>query len=75
MTDQVEFKEWPKIPRGQNEIVSITEKINGTNACIIINDSGQKGGWTPEGVVVWFHHGRRYEKHTFKTPEGKWADQ
>jgi hypothetical protein len=34
---EVEFKAWPKIPRGQNESVSITEKIDGTNACIIIN--------------------------------------
>lgn len=30
------FKEWPKIPRGQHENVTITEKIDGTNACIII---------------------------------------
>lgn len=32
----VEFKEWPKIPRGQNEEITITEKIDGTNACIIV---------------------------------------
>ncbi len=34
----VEFKEWPKIPRGQEEIITITEKIDGTNACIVIQD-------------------------------------
>lgn len=32
----VEFKEWPKIPRGSAFNVSITEKIDGTNGCVII---------------------------------------
>jgi hypothetical protein len=32
----VEFKEWPKIPRGSGETITITEKIDGTNACIIV---------------------------------------
>lgn len=36
----VEFKEWPKIPRGQGEEVTITEKIDGTNACIIVQLDG-----------------------------------
>jgi hypothetical protein len=35
----VEFKEWPKIPRGIGESMTITEKIDGTNACVIIQDS------------------------------------
>jgi len=182
---QARFVEWPKIPRGQNETISISEKIDGTNACIIVDkmeDTGQlyisgvqsrkrlitpwddnfgfanwvdtnsvdllqlgegyhygewagegiqknhhnvvgrklflfntarwnpdnpnrpdccdvvpllyegplhtdtidltmmslertahQNGWTPEGVIVWFHRGRRYEKHTFKTPDGKWT--
>jgi hypothetical protein len=30
-------------------------------------------GTTGEGIVAWYHIGRRYEKHTFKTPQGKWA--
>jgi len=30
------FKPWHKIPRLENEIYHITEKIDGTNACIII---------------------------------------
>lgn len=32
----VEFKEWPKIPRGSGEQVTITEKIDGTNACVVV---------------------------------------
>lgn len=174
-----EFKEWPKIPRGQNEQITITEKIDGTNACVVIengvllgaqsrnriitpeadnmgfakwvaehseellslgdgyhygewagpgiqqnphkleqrqfflfntarwNDNNPnrpaccsvvpvlyEGPWdhmiidtclgalkdvkeadgiTPEGVVVWYHKTRRYEKYTFKNPSGKWA--
>lgn len=34
----VEFKAWPKIPRATGERVTITEKLDGTNACIIIED-------------------------------------
>ena len=34
----VEFKAWPKIKRGSPLSVTITEKIDGTNACIIIQD-------------------------------------
>lgn len=174
-----EFKEWPKIPRGQNETITITEKIDGTNACVVISDDGEFLGcqsrnriinpdsdnqgfakwaydnaeelvklgpgyhygewagpgiqsnphkldrkkfflfntarWTnnperpsccdvvpilhegeyrhdvpdlvlgllkneaerlnyePEGIVVWFHKTRRYEKYTFKNQSGKWA--
>lgn len=35
-----EFQAWPKIPRWQNESYIITEKIDGTNGCIIINENG-----------------------------------
>jgi hypothetical protein len=35
-----EFKEWPKIPRWHNEAYVITEKIDGSNGCIIISDYG-----------------------------------
>ena len=179
---QPEFIAFPKIPRGQNETVTITEKIDGTNACVIVSDDGsvvgaqsrsrliypgddnfgfaawvdsnkdelaklgpghhygewagegiQKNphnirgrkfflfnthrwnpnnpnkpeccdvvpvlyegpwevgldnvrdmamdmlwrtakleGWHPEGIVIWFHRGRRYEKVTFENAEGKW---
>lgn len=31
------FKPWPKIPRLSNEVFHITEKIDGTNGCIIIS--------------------------------------
>lgn len=32
----LEFQAWPKIPRLANETVQITEKIDGTNACVVI---------------------------------------
>jgi hypothetical protein len=35
-----EFKGWPKIPRWLNETYVITEKIDGTNACIVITGDG-----------------------------------
>lgn len=34
------FQGWPKIPRWQNEAYVITEKIDGTNGCIIITEYG-----------------------------------
>ena len=34
----VEFKSWGKIVRGNKEQVVVTEKMDGTNACIIIED-------------------------------------
>lgn len=39
----VEFKEWPKIPRAVLGNVIITEKIDGTNACVII-ENGEIAG-------------------------------
>jgi len=38
LRDDVAFEEWPKIPRGQHETITITEKIDGSNACIVIAD-------------------------------------
>jgi len=35
-----EFIAWPKIPRYENDVVIITEKIDGTNACIAIHNDG-----------------------------------
>ncbi len=34
-----EFKAWPKIARLNRDMV-ITEKIDGTNACVIVTDDG-----------------------------------
>lgn len=39
--DLPEFKEWPKIPRLNRDVV-VTEKLDGTNACIWISDDGEK---------------------------------
>jgi hypothetical protein len=33
------FKAWPKIPRYENESVVITEKLDGTNACVVVESS------------------------------------
>ena len=34
----IEFKAWPKIPRENPLNATITEKMNGTNACVILHD-------------------------------------
>lgn len=48
----LEFQPWPKIPRGQKEPVVITEKIDGTNACIVIR----------EGKIVGIQSRKRFIK-------------
>ena len=35
-----EFRGWPKIPRWENESYVITEKLDGTNGCIVVTDHG-----------------------------------
>lgn len=34
----MQFQPWPKIPRLKKERITITEKMDGTNSCIIIED-------------------------------------
>lgn len=36
--NEVEFKPWPKISRPKNMKITITEKMDGTNACVVIQD-------------------------------------
>jgi hypothetical protein len=38
---EIEFKSFGKIPRYENETYTITEKIDGTNGCIIIPEDGE----------------------------------
>jgi len=64
----MEFIKWPKIPRLENEVFHISEKIDGINACIVITDNGNVGAQsrtrliTPEsdnyGFAKWV-----YENH------------
>lgn len=64
MTQEIEYREWPKTPRLFRDIV-VTEKIDGTNACIIITEDGRfaaqsrKRLITPEsdnaGFARWVH--------------------
>ena len=39
----IEFKAWPKIARGKGQHVTISEKLDGTNACVIIIDGELTG--------------------------------
>lgn len=61
----MEFKHYPKIPRSINETYTITEKIDGTNGCVVISDDGvihaqsRNRIITPEddnmGFAAWVH--------------------
>lgn len=41
----IEFKPWPKIARLANEQMTITEKIDGTNACVIFLPADNEWGY------------------------------
>lgn len=49
LPDPPEFRGWPKIPRFNREVI-ITEKIDGTNACVVVSEDG----------VVYTQSRRRY---------------
>lgn len=36
----IEFKPWPKIPRLRRNVI-VTEKLDGTNACVVVTDDGR----------------------------------
>ena len=64
----VEFKPWEKIPRENPFTVTISEKIDGTNACVVIKDGdivgvqSRKRFITPEddnyGFAAWVEENR-----------------
>lgn len=41
MNSTIEFMPWPKIPRVENKKEFYTEKIDGTNAAIVIGENGE----------------------------------
>lgn len=42
MTQLPEFKEWPKVPRLNRDVI-VTEKVNGSNAAVSIPEPGEQG--------------------------------
>lgn len=48
----IEFRPWGKIPRLANEKQFITEKIDGTNACIIIDEEGNFGCQSRNRIIT-----------------------
>lgn len=47
----MEFQEFPKIPRLNRE-VTITEKLDGTNACVYVSDDGQTIGAQSRNRII-----------------------
>ncbi len=68
MIEEVEFRPWPKIPRDRGSQITITEKIDGTNACVIVRDGEVVGfqsrnrliapGDDNMGFAAWGHENR-----------------
>ena len=63
MNPLLEFKPWPKIPRLTNERFHITEKIDGTNACIIVKNKND--------IDFSGKHISEYETYKYKIAETK----
>jgi len=55
----VEFKPFPKLPRLYRDMV-ITEKLDGTNACVVVQEMDHEGDYTDDAVAwencegVWY---------------------
>lgn len=48
----IEFKKWPKTPRWYDEEWSITEKIDGSNACVVIDEFGAIGAQSRNNLIT-----------------------
>jgi hypothetical protein len=48
----LEFAAWPKIARWKNEVMTITEKIDGTNACVVIAHMDDYDAEVPDSVIA-----------------------
>lgn len=49
----IEFKAWPKITRIENKRAPIfTEKIDGTNACVVITEEGEFGCQSRSQIIT-----------------------
>jgi hypothetical protein len=47
-----EFQPWPKIERLKKNIVTITEKIDGTNACVVVKDGKVVGAQSRKKIIT-----------------------
>lgn len=48
----MEFKPWPKTPRLNGASMVITEKIDGTNACVVITEDGEVGAQSRNRLIT-----------------------
>ena len=51
MSELPQFREFPKIPRLNRECI-ITEKIDGTNACVVVTDDGQVYAQSRNNILI-----------------------
>lgn len=51
LTKDFEFRAWEKIPRLKQNCV-ITEKIDGTNACVVITEDGRIGAQSRNKIIT-----------------------
>lgn len=67
MTYNITFEAWPKTPRLSNGGVTITEKIDGTNACVVIMPVAGVAAWglsaEDRGGVQWAYTGEGKPKY------------
>lgn len=48
---EIEFKAWPKIPRGDSSTMLVTEKMDGTNSCVIVQDGKVVGAQSRNKLI------------------------
>lgn len=69
MIIMVEFKAWPKIPRTSPFKVTISEKIDGTNSCIIIQDGEIVGVQSRKRLITPEHDNYGFAKWVERNSE------
>lgn len=65
----VDFKAWPKIQRLDKNTVTITEKIDGTNACVIVQDGEVRGAQSRNRLITPDDDNMNFAKWVFENTE------
>lgn len=60
-----EFKGFSKIPRSVNESYTITEKIDGTNGCVVITEDGDIYAQSKSRIITPNHDGLETDNYGF----------
>lgn len=59
----------PVVFRGAQEDIIIEEQMG------MLEENAKVEGYNPEGLIIYYHNTRTFEKYTFKNVDGKWSNK